>query len=317
MNIALIYHKDPYSPNPRGGELSVRAIVEYLREKGHGVNLHSSAWLPMIENCDIVLTWGKPAMRTAIVCKDYKKPLALMVRFWRNIAPLPAGNLMTREIDHAFTEEKRLIFETASAIITNTHYARRVIERWQPVSRGKVHVSYVPILGQYEPRANPNGKILVITPEIYGEQWLVNGLAELMPDEQFLVVNSDERFFKSNLPNVEIRGYCDMDEVWPEAKLLLVPVYGNDICGTRRVTIEAMRRGIPVLASDRCGMREKLPKVMLMPADADIGFWGDVINTFIRGMYRSYQVVARETWEEYNTPAQLEKFEQILLSCTS
>lgn len=316
MNIALIYHKDPYSPNPRGGEMSVRAIVEYLREKGHSVNLHSSTWLSMIENCDIVLTWGKPAMRTAVVCKDYKKPLVLMVRFWRNIAPLPAGNLMTREIDHAFTEEKRLIFETASAIITNTHYARQVIERWQPVSRGKVHVSYVPILGQYEPCANPAGKILVITPEIYGEQWLVNGLAELMPDEQFLVVNFDNRFFKSNLPNVEVRGYCDMDEVWPEAKILLVPVYGNDICGTRRSTIEFLRSGGVVLASDRCGMNERVNPMLLVDRDAGIDHWVNAIQR-VNENREYYQDIAKQTWEKYDTPTQLQKFEQILLSCTS
>lgn len=317
MKIALIYHKDPYTPNPRGGELSVRAIVEYLRGKGHGVNMHSSPWLPMIENCDLVLTWGKPASATATVCRDYKKKMVLMVRFWRNIAPLSGGvgNLMTRDIDHAFAEEKRHIFETASAIITNTHYARKVIERWQPVSAGKVHVSYVPILGDFEQSGDLNGKITVVTPEIYGENWLINGLAELMPAERFLVVNSDRRWFTAKHPNIEEYGYMDMEEVWRQTKVLLVPVYGNDICGTRRVTIEAIRRGIPVIASDACGMGEKLSARVLMRRKATTKEWKGEIED--HNLYYDYfRRISKKTWKKYDTPAQLEKFEQILIECT-
>ena len=316
MNIALIYHKDPYSPNPRGGELSVRAICEYLSAKGHHIAMSNGPSREVIQAADVVMTWGRPALRTAIVCRDEKKPMLLMVRFWKNICTLPAGDLMTRHIDFNFTTQNRVTFETAAAIVTNTQYARQVIERWQPSSRGKVHVSYVPILGEFKQTGNSNGKITIITPEIYGENWLVEGLAKQLPDERFLVVNADLNRFKnlSRLGNVEVCGYMDMNEVWKQTKILLMPIYGNDICGTRRVTIEATRHGIPVIASDASGMSEKIPQSLLINQDAGIDSWVNRILA-INADYKRHQADAKETWERYNTPAQLEQFEKILTGC--
>jgi glycosyltransferase involved in cell wall biosynthesis len=301
MNIALIYHKNPYTKNPRGGELSVRAIVDYLTKKGHHIALSDGSSPYIIEGADVVLTWGNPAEDTARVCGQLKKPLCLMVRFWKNVAPLPAGNLMEREIDTNFTASKQHLFETAAAIVTNTDYSRKVIERWQPISKGKVHVSYVPILGEYDPIPEPGECVTVITPEIYSENWLVNGLAKLMPEQKFLVVNASPKYFKAQHPNIEVCGYMDQDEIWKRTRVLLVPVYGNDICGTRRVTIECMRRGLPVLASNRCGMREKLRGSLLMKERLSITGWQKRISR-VMAQYHDFQEIARYTWNHYNTP---------------
>jgi hypothetical protein len=260
------------------------------------------------------MTWGSPAEDTARVCERLKKPLLLMVRFWKNIAPLPAGNLMEREIDHIFTASKLHLFETATAIVTNTDYSRKVIERWQPISKGKVHVSYVPIMGEYDPIPEPGKSITVITPEIYGENWLVNGLAKLMPDQRFLVVNAKPQYFTARHRNIEVRGYMDQGEIWKRTRVLLVPVYENDICGTRRVTIEAMRRGVPVLATCACGMREKVLSSYVLPRDADLIQWKNAIAN-INSDTEAFIGLANSDWTHYNTPAQLEKFEQILLNC--
>lgn len=318
MIITLIYHKNPYTVEPRGGELSVRAIVEYLKGKGHEVRFSNVPYNGVIMGADLVLTWGRPALAVADVCKAHGIPLALMVRFWRNISPLPAGNLMTRKVDDRFASRQKPLFETASAVITNTEYSKKVIERWHPSAKGKTHVSYVPIMGEFEQSGDNDGYLTIVTPEIYGELRLLQNLSHLMPNEKFLVVNASPHMQEllSQIRNVTVCGYMDMDEVWRQTKALLVPVYYNDICGTRRSTVEALRNGVPVVALDRCGMSEKIPEQMLVGHDASWSAWVDKINDINRN-YNYFKSIAKRTWEKYDTLKQLEGFEKILLSCVS
>lgn len=318
MTITLIYHKNPYAIEPRGGELSVRAIVEYLRGKGHEVRVSPVPHNGVMVGADLVLTWGRPALAVSHVCKTHNIPLALMVRFWRNISPLPAGNLMTRKVDDRFASRQKPLFETASAVITNTEYSKKAIERWQPDAKGKTHVSYVPIMGKFEQSGDKDGYLTIVTPEIYGELGLLQNLSQLMPNEKFLVVNASPHMqnILSRIKNVTVRGYMNMGEVWSQTKALLIPVYYNDICGTRRSTIEALRNGVPVVALDRCGMSEKIPEQMLINHNASWGDWADKIKEINRN-YTYFQSTAKRTWEEYDTLKQLEGFEKILLSCVS
>lgn len=268
----------------------------------------------VMDGCDVAITWGKPALRTAIACKEYRIPLFLMVRFWRNVGPLPVGDLMSRPIDDSFVREKKTIFETAKAIITNTIYSKKVIERWQPTSKGKVHVCYVPVMGEFEQSGNENGALTIVTPEIYGELNLVRRLSEALPNERFLIVNAqyyNASQFKA-IENVTVCNYMEMDEVWSQTKALLVPVYDNDVCGTRRTTIEAMRNGIPIIALNRCGMDEKVPSSMRVPGNATAEQWVERIKQ-INDNYPTFQKLAKSAWKKYDTQAELERFEQILM----
>lgn len=314
MKIELVYHKSPYTGNPRGGELSVRAIVEYLRDKGHDIGLSPAPVESKIKEADLVLTWAKPALHTALACYKVRTPLVTMVRFWKNICPLPAGNLMKRAIEKRFTEEKAPIFNYSSAIITNNVYAKNVIERWQPISKGKVHVSFVPIVGKFNQSGDKDGYLTIVTPEIYGESQLIKELTKLMPNERFLTVNTSgyNRLLLKDTKNVEIRGYMNMDEVWSQTKALLLPIYRHDVCGTSRVVIEAIQHGIPVIASNRCGLSEKIPPSMLVSRNAKHEEWFAKI-TDINANYRRYCNVAKKNWEKYDTQGNLEKFEKILL----
>lgn len=318
MRIALVYHKDPYADNPRGGELSVRAICEYLKYRGHEVVRIPYPSISVITTCDLVLTWGKPALNTAVDCQITKTPLVTMVRWWRNIAPRPVGDLMRRNVDQRFVNQYELLFSVSKAIITNNTYSKNVIERWQPTSKGKVHVSYVPILGDSNQGGDENGYLTVVTPEIYGEVKLVKELAKRMPEEKFLVVNTPDyhRNAFKGLTNVNSVGYMDMKEVWSQTKILLLPIYENDVCGTRRVTIEALRSRIPVICSDRCGLNEKIPTSMLVTRSAKPKEWVAKI-TEINTNYRRFCNVANKTWEKYDTQGQLEGFEKTLLQCAS
>ena len=322
MKILLIYHKSPYGPVARGGELSVRTIVEYLRGNGHELDL-----LPFhvvdqdetrVKNYDLVLSWGRGAEPAWKACAMFRVPFALMVRWWRNVCPLPAGDLMHREIDKNFASRYSHIFRTAATIITNTEYSAAVIARWQPSAATKTVVSYVPIPGDLEPTGGRDGALLIVTPEIYGEEWLVSNLAGDMPGERFLVVNcrdeSQRQMFEAMGENVTALLYADMAEIWPRTKALLLPIYHNDICGTRRVTPEAWRHALPVIATDRCGVREKIPGYMLVSRDAAISEWIQKIK-WVNSNYTQYREFARDAWLRYDTPAELEKFEKTLLEC--
>lgn len=320
MRIAVVCHKPITTATPRGGEKSVRAIVEYLRERGHTVETtNGTPTKKFICGFDLALTWGRPAVETARICKEAGRPLCLMVRFWKNIAPLPAGDLAARPVDHRFTEARRELFEHASAIITNSKYAKAIIHRWQPDAVGKTHVSYVPITGKFLQSGDPDGALTIVTPEVYGEFQLVKQLTDELPEQKINVVNADEidvlRF--GNLsPYVNAYGYCDMSEVFRKTKILLVPVYSNDICGTRRVTIEAFRHGVPVIAMDRSGMCEKVPPTMLIRREAGPAEWVLKIRE-IECNYELFQRRARAAWERYDTAVELEGFEKILLECVS
>jgi glycosyltransferase involved in cell wall biosynthesis len=107
-----------------------------------------------------------------------------------------------------------------------------------------------------------------------------------------------------------------MAQVWAKTKLLLVPINYNDICGTRRVTIEAFRHGIPVLISDRCGVAEKVPAPMLIPAEAPADVWQAKIGEVTEN-YEQYRCHAEKAWTVYDTATELANFEKILLQCVS
>lgn len=320
MNILIVCHKPIDADAPRGGEKSVRIITDHLREKWNHVDLINV--IPakrMVTDYDLVLAWGRPAVDTAMVCKEADQPMVLMVRFWKNIAPLPAGDLIRRPVDHHFTDTKKDLFEYASAIVTNSMYAKSVIHRWQPAAQGKTHVSYVPIEGQFDQSGDEDGALTIVTPEVYGEFQLTKQLAEALPHQKINIINADdinEMRYNNIAHNVNAYGYCDMDQVFDKTKILLVPVYNNDICGTRRVTIEAFRRGVPVIAMDRSGMREKVPPTMLVRYNAGHAEWVAKIREVERG-YETFQRRARIAWEKYDTDGELIKFEKILLECVS
>lgn len=320
MKILVICHKPLASHTPRGGERSVATIVEYLRGRGHEV--HTVDVIPkkeLVFRFDLSLTWGWPAVNVAKVCEEAGRPLVLMVRFWKNIAPLPASDLIRRQIDHHFTETRRHLFRYASAIITNSKYAKSVIHRWQPDAVGKTHVSYVPICGNFQQSGDPSGALTIVTPEVYGEHMLVKELASRLTNNHFQIVNAEEWTrlkFSDIAPSVVARGYMDMAEAFARTKILLLPVYANDICGTRRVTIEAFRNGIPVIAMDRSGMREKVPPTMLIRHNAGPAEWITKIRE-IESNYELFQRRARMAWERYDTATELEQLEKILMQCAS
>lgn len=316
LRILFVCHKNIHGTELRGAERSVGNIVRFLETKGHHVDAYDRTESHFLkdqvtgDDYDIVVSWGKAVEQGLEIAEKIEKPFVMMVRFWRNVSPLPAGDLMERRIVKGFRDRKKHLYKKAAAIITNTNYAKGCIERWYPESHGKVYTSYVPIMGNVEPRGDKDGHLTIVTPEIYGEFDVVKYVQNYLPKEKFWVVNTDpffKRLYESR--TVKVDGFVDMTEVWNKTKILLVPCYENDICGTRRVTIEAMRHGVPVLALDRCGMREVVERQFLV---RDMPEWVMKIE-HINQNWNGYSKLAVNNFMKYDTIGNLETFENILI----
>lgn len=317
MKILLVEHRDIFTQHPRGGEKSMKAIVAWMVRAGHEVDMVPWRSCPSSTDADIVLSWGKGAIPAMECARESHRPFIMFVRFWRNVAPLPAGDLMSRPVDHYAAATFFPLYDYASAIITNSEYAKKVIERWHPAADGKVHVSYVPVTGEFQDVGHFTGKVLVFTPEIYGEVNLVDYLSNEFPGELFLFVNGIDDLDTMKLAyrktNVECCAYMPPERVWIQAKVVLVPVYHNDICGTRRITIEAFQHGVPVLAMDRCGMSEKVPRDMLISPRGDYEEWKHKLSD-LTNRYDHYEQLAKEAWDAYETEKELQKVEGLITS---
>lgn len=332
--LLLTAHRHPWLFEPRGGEISVRTILNHLKkdfevevvvkdcpESGTGwfddmrvyccgadsfkyFNTH-------ILDSDIVLTWATAAPLTAQLCKEHDVPYVLMVRWWRNIQPLPAGDLMTRGADVRFIRENQYIFSGAHDIFTNNDYARRVIKRFYNV---EAKVSYVPISGSFEQGGDKDGHLLLVTPNKgVGEEEFLRKLAKEMPKQDIVVVNTPESM-KFTEPNIISVPYVhDMSAIYKSASIVLMPVYHNDICGFTRVTMEAMRHGVPVIATGRNGMEEIVPNIVYEPEGGNIDIWVAQIK-LVKENYAFQQEHAKQIFEDYNSVAEMDKFKESLLN---
>lgn len=301
MKILLSSHRPLESDDPRGAEKSFSIIIKYLRQF-HDVDVVSWQYYDMdnVKKYDLVLTYATAAPKTATYCIKHNVPYILLIRWFRLIQPLPPGNLMRRDIDHNFVERHRYIFDNAKSIITNNKNAVKIIKRYYGVN---AKYSYVPIEGEIKGQGNKQGKLLLITPnKAVGEIAFIDVLSEVMPKEKLLIVNKGDAIFVGD--NIETIGYVEnMDKIWQQAKILLYPLYHNDVCGTSRVAIEAMQYGIPVIANRRSGICEK--GIIPVSYNAPIFEWTNMIES-INKNYKKYVKQMHYNFENYNTKKQLE-----------
>lgn len=305
---------DPRFPHarPRGGETSVAIIRDHLAQRWPVVTLVHGVDDFKRHLCagDVALTWGNAAAETREACLAKDASYILMVRWWRNVCPLPPGDLRTREIPEAFKREKEPLFRDAHSVVTNNRYASMVVDRiYGHVMKEPSFYSYVPVLGQVRGGGNPGGPIVMVTDgKDLGSEEIVNQLAGLMPDRQFQVVNAKGWAAYDLHSNIHCTNYVDdMDTVWSQAGLLIYPNYKNDVCGTSRVGPEAMRWGVPCLANDRAGICET--GMVSIPRDADIATWCSTIEKIYYN-YMAFSNRSRTCFEDYGTDRELAFYEK-------
>ena len=305
-----------------GGEKSMWIIAKHLHGAGYSVmaqvdncehgEIEGIVFTPapietLIPGFDCVLTWGRPADKVARLCKANNVPYLLSVRWWRNVVDVYGiiGDLRAakRTVWHS---QKQHIFDNAAAVITNNHYSASIVRRLYGC---EVLVSYVPIPGESKEIANPDGYVLAVSPNKgIGEVGAILDISAQMPNERFLIVNArPEQFRRANIKTLPYQS--DMESVFRQCKMMIQPIYENDICGTLRVTIEAMRCGLPVIANDRCGMNEKIPHDNLVSYSAPSSEWVDNIERISSDWYRRHYG-ALDVFDRYDTPSQLAIFER-------
>jgi glycosyltransferase involved in cell wall biosynthesis len=139
----------------------------------------------------------------------------------------------------------------------------------------------------YEVERDPDGSILLINPDPDKGFDTFLGIAALLPEERFLVVESwplnDDlpavRAALERLPNVRfLPRVADIREVYRQARLLLVPSKLEEAAG--RVVLEAQWSGIPALVSARGGLPEMVGEGGRVIADyLDPRAWADAIRS--------------------------------------
>lgn len=309
---------DPRFPDnrPRGGETSVAIIRDYLAKFyrvpvitfGHELGGKP----PPFVRGDVVLAWGRAVPAAWSACKDAMTPFIHMVRWWRNVCPLPPGNLMERKVDPAWVRAQQPLFSDAFGIITNNRYSAGVVERIYGV---RPEVSYVPVIGGLRGSGNPDGPVVLVTDgKDLGAEELLCRLAPMMPKHRFMVVNAANPAVYAGIRNIETPGAGDryvenMDTVWRQAGIVIYPAYRNDVCGTSRIAPEAMRWGVPCLANDRAGICEK--GMIGISRDAEPKHWRNALEKVYK-QYSSFSTRAINAFLEYDTPAQLAVFKHMV-----
>ena len=141
----------------------------------------------------------------------------------------------------------------------------RYIARWVEERSGVLPEVLYPLVPaeEYRVEPSPDGSILMINPHPLKGFETFLGIARLLPEERFLLVESwplnDDlpavRAALEGLPNVRfLPRVADIRQVYQQGWLLLVPSIVEEAAG--RVVLEAQWSGIPALVSERGGLPE-------------------------------------------------------------
>ena len=322
--ILIACHRHLYSPHRGGGETSMAIIAEYLQGEGFDVacwvNPHTTgksrsgilflggALENLIAGADAVLSWGSTAFQAYTYCRRFSKPFILSVRWWRNVVDVSGmiGDLSRRSRER-WHDTRQPMFDYAAAVITNNNYSAGIIERFY---NRKALVSYVPIPGQATRAGKANGAIVAISPNkgIGERRALLDIEAHLPQGEKMIIVNAQQRQYHRT--KIEVVPYMqNLNDIWRRAKVFIQPIYGNDICGTLRTTIEAQQHGVPVIANARCGLDEKVPAGNLVPYSASTREWVEKIREVSQD-WQARSEEALDVFQQYDTPAQLGIFKR-------
>lgn len=306
--IVLFAHHHLARWEPRGGELSMLAIVHDLLEKGAEVRVvvanrkNREVFTERLEDVDyvvaphhrfeatvenvlelyrpdIALMWGKPSLVAAPICKERGVPTLVFVRYWYTVCDPPYdGDLLTDPIDEARFERQSSLFEAADAVITNAHYVSQVIER---LHRVQSSVAYVPVHAPpatwVSPASDERPHVTLVNPRKAGGEHLLRELAQRLPTVPFLAIGHPYPAVDMP-PNVTTQAYDDSPyfEMLASTNVLLFP-FDEDPCGTGRVPLEALHCGIPVIGASRGGLGEVIPQEWLVPWD-DVDAWEQLVE---------------------------------------
>jgi glycosyltransferase involved in cell wall biosynthesis len=177
-------------------------------------------------------------------------------------------------------EAYRTALRSASLVIANSHYVRRVIRKLLGLEAAVVYP--FTDLDRYRSEGGAHDHVLFVKPQYVKGLPIALEIARRMPDTRFLVAGRPRgraRRAFGGLPNVELCGWIqDMRAVYARTRVLLGPSIWPEPFG--RVFVEAGAGGIPSVASARGGIPEAVGDGGLLVEDLfDIDRWIEALRT--------------------------------------
>lgn len=149
-------------------------------------------------------------------------------------------------------EEFKEALTEASKVIAISEYVAEVIRR---IAGIEAEVIYQPINRRYVTKAGNGDFITMVTAMPIKGIDIFLKLADLLPEERFMVVGRGSERIKAG--NIKVFPHLAPSEVWRMTKLLLVPSQWPEPFG--RVIPEALLSYVPVIASKVGGILEAIP----------------------------------------------------------
>jgi glycosyltransferase involved in cell wall biosynthesis len=181
----------------------------------------------------------------------------------------------------------RKVAAARCGLLCNSEFMAKMVRRLTGRPAGVIYPSLETPVGV---SADPGGFITMINPHLKKGIDTFLAVAQLLPDERFLLVESWKLDPESlaalqqrlaALPNVNfMHRVADVGAVYSRTRLLLVPSLWEEAFG--RVVIEAQSCGIPVVASHRGGLPESVGEGGLCVADhANVSAWIAAIRSVL------------------------------------
>lgn len=184
----------------------------------------------------------------------------------------------------------------------------RYMVRWLQESAGVPAEVLYPLVPRedYQVATDPDASILMINPDPDKGFETFLGIASLLPEERFLVVESwplnedlpAVRAALERLPNVRfLPRVADVRQIYRQGWLLLVPSKLEEAAG--RVVLEAQWSGTPALVSERGGLPEMVGEGGLVIADyLNPHAWAEAVRSLRDPQTRArFSRAARESAE--------------------
>lgn len=178
---------------------------------------------------------------------------------------------------HSANKEGMAVAEGKPDILFSTSkFIKNLSSKWYDIP----NIVFYPCFNPEKTCVNFGKKITFINPVKEKGSDFVLKLAKEMPHEQFIAVEGwykNEDFcdyMSSNITYYPLQ--MDMNNIWNETKLLIVPSIVEEAFG--RVIVEASIRGIPVIAHNKGGIAEALNGSGILLDNLDVNIWKEAIN---------------------------------------
>lgn len=283
-----------YPPHRRiGAELALHGLLTHLKTQGHTVEALTTSPLPRTTVDGIPV---RPA-RTPRPVADLiitNAGLASQARQWWPSTPLAiyAHNSQLPTLLDVRTGCRR----GNTMLITNTRHMRDVYVDVLGIDSTVLH----PTTARAEPVTGGDG-ILLVNPIPDKGSATFWGLAVNNPDLSFVTVRGGYGTPElMDLPNTQVLPHQPLDDVWPQARLLLLPSRHESYAMT---AVEAAHRGIPTIATDLPGVREALGDgAHYVPQGGD---WNQALHHVLTHLHDYADRALTHARTAVNTPTEL------------